>query len=429
MIATTTAIGFGAVIAGVVAGWAQVKSYLLQIYGIFMYNASVDSSIAENLNKYLNEKKFLRFAGSHFYWESWEPVKGKKERIRILMEAFIPENGCVFFMKYGFLSFKWSSNNGAVITAPRTIDVKKLLIESTGYMPSVNTSGGFYVERVTGKRFSRGGVYSEDAEQIAPSKTSGAPSGSNIFLSNASTSSYISISKDMVGVTEKSYLDNLYLSNDMKDAVVDARRWYNSKEWYLDHFVSWRRGWLFYGKPGCGKTRFAVAIAQDLKIPLISFDIASMTNSDFIERFDRGANYPRVILIEDIDGVFDKRVNITNTDMNPGMTFDCLLNTMDGVDSKSGTLIIITTNNIEKVDPALAGIANGDGSSTRPGRIDRVFEFVDLDQDGREWMANKILGDFDRSLWGDIMSHQHSTGAQFQEYCCRKAMDLFWRKK
>ena len=42
----------------------------------------------------------------------------------------------------------------------------------------------------------------------------------------------------------------------------------------------------------------------------------------------------------------------------------CLLNILDGLSCKSGIIIFITTNHIEKLDPALI----------RPGRIDCVIE-------------------------------------------------------
>jgi SpoVK/Ycf46/Vps4 family AAA+-type ATPase len=134
-------------------------------------------------------------------------------------------------------------------------------------------------------------------------------------------------------------------------------------------------------------------------------------------------------LLEDIDGVFEGRKNITSTGMERGLSFDCLLNLIDGVENSDGIFLVITTNHLEKIDPAIGGIVNGNGMSTRPGRIDKVVKFGPLDENGRVKMAKRILGDFDISLWGHLLQEKHEdTGAQFQERCCRLALKLFWEK-
>lgn len=46
------------------------------------------------------------------------------------------------------------------------------------------------------------------------------------------------------------------------------------------------------------------------------------------------------------------------------MTFSGLINALDGVRSQEGTILFMTTNHKEKLDPALL----------RPGRADRHFE-------------------------------------------------------
>ncbi len=57
-----------------------------------------------------------------------------------------------------------------------------------------------------------------------------------------------------------------------------------------------------------------------------------------------------IILIEDIDNFFVER---TPTNPNQSVTFSGFINAIDGVGSAEGKIIIITTNNIVKLDAAL----------------------------------------------------------------------------
>jgi SpoVK/Ycf46/Vps4 family AAA+-type ATPase len=159
-----------------------------------------------------------------------------------------------------------------------------------------------------------------------------------------------------------------------------------------------------------------------------------MSNQDFnrIWKDTIGTYAPCICLFEDIDGVFDGRENVaTRGKMDQGLSFDCFLNCLDGVENTDGLFIVVSTNNIDKLDNAIGVPNNGDGMSTRPGRIDRTLFFDSLDENGREKMANRILGDFDKDKWSFILDeggNYNDTGAQFQERCCRLALKLFWDK-
>ena len=75
-------------------------------------------------------------------------------------------------------------------------------------------------------------------------------------------------------------------------------------------------------------------------------------------------NCPRnsIILLEDIDGIFVEREAVAEgqRDHRRHVTFSGLLNALDGVRSQEGRILFMTTNHIEKLDPALL----------RPGRTD-----------------------------------------------------------
>lgn len=66
------------------------------------------------------------------------------------------------------------------------------------------------------------------------------------------------------------------------------------------------------------------------------------------------------MLLEDIDAAFTKRTQSDNQGYQSMITFSGLLNSLDGVASAEERIIFLTTNHVEKLDPALI----------RPGRVD-----------------------------------------------------------
>ena len=68
-----------------------------------------------------------------------------------------------------------------------------------------------------------------------------------------------------------------------------------------------------------------------------------------------------LLLIEDVDCVFKSERTTTE---QTGVTLSGLLNALDGVSSREGRVLFLTTNHPERLDPALV----------RPGRVDRKVE-------------------------------------------------------
>lgn len=216
------------------------------------------------------------------------------------------------------------------------------------------------------------------------------------------------------------HLDNLCLSDEQVSLVSEVRFWFSSGEWYQERGIPWRRGYLFYGPPGTGKTALARAIAQDLRVPIITFDLASMDNYALTSEWGAALiQAPCIVIFEDIDAVFSGRENLSAKDNHRHVTFDCLLNVLDGIEHPNGVLTIFTTNSIESIDCALYG-AGTSGIPARPGRIDRALEFHTLDRPGRVKMASRILvTDFDEV----VVSGLGDSAAQFQERCTRLAVE------
>lgn len=132
-----------------------------------------------------------------------------------------------------------------------------------------------------------------------------------------------------------------------------------ARDWFTTNGIPYHRSYVFEGMSGAGKTSTAAVLAEELGFDLA---IASLNNRFSDDRQFQGAvgELPArtILLLEDVDCLFKERRAVDNS--NPGITFSGFLNAIDGVASVDGTIIIMTTNHFDKLDPAL----------TRPGRMD-----------------------------------------------------------
>lgn len=152
-----------------------------------------------------------------------------------------------------------------------------------------------------------------------------------------------------------------------------------------------------YGPPGTGKTSFILALAGHLKLSICTLNLSGNELDD--ERLNKVLEIaPRnaIILLEDVDAIFVERTSVSQKREGRKVSFSGLLNALDGVRSQEGRVLFLTTNHIEKLDPALL----------RPGRADvhvkldyatskqiqRMFQrfFPNLPQKIAEDFTNKV---------------------------------------
>lgn len=227
--------------------------------------------------------------------------------------------------------------------------------------------------------------------------------------------------EDVQGAPVITTMDTLSLRPELVTLVDELKFWHESQAWYQRHGVPWRRGCLLHGGPGTGKTSFARAIAEMLDLPVHVFDLAGMSNQDLKRAWrEMMTMSPCIALLEDLDAVFEGRANVApQSGMSSGVTFDTLLNCIDGVERVDGLLLIVTTNNLDKLDSAL---------TDRPGRIDSVVEFKPLDHEGRVKMATRILENVELAI--ELASQgKDDSAAKFQERCFRVALQRHYESR
>merc|ERR1712036_185094 len=191
-------------------------------------------------------------------------------------------------------------------------------------------------------------------------------------------------------------------------------------EYYDEMGIKPPKGVILYGPPGTGKTLLAKAVANQTSATFLR-----VVGSELIQKYlgdgpklvrelfrVASEHAPSIIFIDEVDAVGAKRY-----DSNSGgereiqRTMLELLNQLDGFDSRGDTKVIMATNRIETLDPALI----------RPGRIDRKIEFPLPDEKTKRRIFGIHTGRMtlseDVDLEEHIMSKDDLSGADIKAIC------------
>jgi chaperone BCS1 len=161
--------------------------------------------------------------------------------------------------------------------------------------------------------------------------------------------------------------------------VQDLERFRASRPRYQRLGVPYHRGYLLYGPPGTGKTSLVSAIGAKFGMSIYVVNLGEL-NDRTLKRAMNSVPESSVILFEDIDcmkagnrrpesEVMGAQITVMDSAQNAtsdrgGVTLSGLLNVLDGFHAPENVIFVMTTNDVEALDPALL----------RPGRIDyRLF--------------------------------------------------------
>jgi chaperone BCS1 len=187
---------------------------------------------------------------------------------------------------------------------------------------------------------------------------------------------------------KKRPLGSVILDEGIKERIVaDVRDFLGRQQWYLDRGIPYRRGYLLHGPPGSGKTSFVQALAGEL-----DFSVAMINLSEIGVTDDRLAYLftklpPRtILLLEDADAAFvNRRQREADGYGGATVTFSGLLNALDGLSAGEERIAFLTTNHIDRLDPALI----------RPGRIDVIQHLGQATRYQAAMMWDRFYGDVD----------------------------------
>lgn len=147
--------------------------------------------------------------------------------------------------------------------------------------------------------------------------------------------------------------------------LTDVQEFIGNPSWYRERGIPYRRGYLLYGPPGCGKSSFITALAGELHLGICVLNLSERgLTDDRLNHLLSVAPEQSIILLEDIDAAFVSREDTAQMkSAYEGLnrvTLSGLLNCLDGVASTEARILFMTTNYIDRLDPALI----------RPGRVD-----------------------------------------------------------
>jgi 26S proteasome regulatory subunit T2 len=182
------------------------------------------------------------------------------------------------------------------------------------------------------------------------------------------------------------------------------------------------KGVILYGAPGTGKTLLAKAVANQTSATFLR-----VVGSELIQKylgdgpklvrniFDVAKQYaPSIVFIDEVDAIGSKRYDSSSSgEREIQRTLLELLNQLDGFDDRGDVKVIMATNRIENLDPALI----------RPGRIDRKILFENPDQNTRKKIFTihtskmSMSKDADEVLEELVSSKDDLSGADIRAIC------------
>merc|ERR1712174_9312 len=185
------------------------------------------------------------------------------------------------------------------------------------------------------------------------------------------------------------------------------------------------KGVILYGPPGTGKTLLAKAVANETSATFLR-----VVGSELIQKYlGEGPKLiremfrvaqehsPSIVFIDEIDAVATKRYDTTSGgEKEIQRTMLELLNQLDGFDDRGDVKVIMATNRMESLDPAMI----------RPGRIDRKIEFPLPDEKTKrkifQIQTSKMTLADDVNVEEYIMAKDDLSGADIKAVCTEAGM-------
>lgn len=160
---------------------------------------------------------------------------------------------------------------------------------------------------------------------------------------------------------EVSWSDLIIPKDIEKEIRTSVEGFLNSKKFYHDNSIAWKRGMILWGDPGNGKTLAIKIMLSEYGFKPVTIQPGHPQTDQLLEEaFDYAESHgPSMLFLED----FPELIAGTN-----GSHF---LQLLDGVKSKEGLLIVATANDLSKIPTNI---------TDRPSRFDRKIFFPNPDK-------------------------------------------------
>jgi hypothetical protein len=315
-------LGSAAILGVIAASWQKIKMLWWRIMNLFVVNLRLDGDLAEGFLILAQQDMYRSPYGERYfgcvgrfvqplsrvsnvayerfnsgeavlYWQGWKPMLVQNPKTDAGVNPTI--------VNVSFIRGTWDADQ--IITDAMD---KYNETASTGINESTHKSRRFFIMSFvgSGKKLSSGDFQSQSAI-LKSSKTY-----HNTSVWDAG-SRFLKWRKDQLNVNKPdgdTATNVLAFPDNIVELIDEMKRWRKNEDWYRNQGVPWRHGWLLYGKPGTGKSSLVRALGIDCDLPILTFDLASMSNSEFIAAWKvMLLHTPCIALFEDIDGVFRER--------------------------------------------------------------------------------------------------------------------------
>ncbi|KAI1272460.1 P-loop containing nucleoside triphosphate hydrolase protein [Xylaria sp. FL0933] len=182
-------------------------------------------------------------------------------------------------------------------------------------------------------------------------------------------------------------VDTVHFNNQLKQALLaDIRKYLDpsTKRLYQSRSMPYRRGYLFFGPPGTGKSSLSTALAGEFGLDLYEVKIPCVASDQDLEQMFLEIPPQCIVLLEDVDAIWtdrDSEKDESGATARSSCTLSGLLNVLDGVGSAEGRIVIMTTNKPERLDSALV----------RPGRVDMKVMLGNISRKSAEEMFVRMF--------------------------------------
>jgi len=183
--------------------------------------------------------------------------------------------------------------------------------------------------------------------------------------------------------------------------------------------MSAKKGLLFHGPPGTGKTHTIRYLASNL--PDHTTFLITADEMAILKQYLQMARFlqPALVVIEDVDLIARDRAQMRSACEES--LLNQLLNEMDGLREDAEIIFVLTTNRPEHLEAALVA---------RPGRIDQAIEFPLPDDDGRRKLTRLYArgATLEAPILEDIVRRTSGFSAAFIKELMRRAAQCALRR-
>ncbi|KAI0855940.1 P-loop containing nucleoside triphosphate hydrolase protein [Xylaria cubensis] len=182
-------------------------------------------------------------------------------------------------------------------------------------------------------------------------------------------------------------VDTVHFDDGLKQALLADIRTYldpSTRRLYQSRSMPYRRGYLFFGPPGTGKSSLSTALAGEFGLDLYEVKIPCVASDQDLEQMFHEIPPQCIVLLEDVDAIWTDRDSDKDESQavaRSNCTLSGLLGVLDGVGSAEGRIVIMTTNKPDRLDSALV----------RPGRVDMKVMLGNISQKSAEQMFIRMF--------------------------------------